>query len=67
MRPSDDDSRVSRATVVGYAALGLLLIGWFLYGLFIERQGLVESMGESFGSAVTALLILSIIGSIRGG
>jgi hypothetical protein len=67
MGPSDDDSRVSRATVVGYAALGLLLIGWFLHGLFIERQGLVDSMGESLGSAVTALLVLSIIGSIRGG
>ncbi|MFI5839676.1 hypothetical protein ACIA8K_08160 [Catenuloplanes sp. NPDC051500] len=58
---------MSRATVVGYATLGLLLIGWFLYGLFIERQGLVESIGESLGSAVTALLTLSIIGSVRGG
>ncbi|WP_033339190.1 hypothetical protein [Catenuloplanes japonicus] len=67
MRPSDDESQVSRATVAGYTVLGLVLIGWFLYGLFIERQGLVDSMGESLGSAVTALLILSIIGSIRGG
>ncbi len=43
----DDATPVSRAAVVGYTLLGLVLFGWFLHGLFIERQGFVDSMGES--------------------
>ncbi|MDR7279633.1 hypothetical protein [Catenuloplanes atrovinosus] len=56
---------MSRATVAGYTLLGVVLFGWFLHGLFIQRQGLVDSMGESLGSAVTALLIVSIVASFR--
>lgn len=62
---ADDRTPVSWATVAGYAMLGVVLFGWFLHGMFVERQGLVESMGESLGSAVTALLIVSIVASFR--
>ncbi|GAB7040838.1 MULTISPECIES: hypothetical protein [Catenuloplanes] len=62
---SDEQAPVSWATVAGYTMLGVVLFGWFLHGVFIERQGLVDSMGESLGSAVTALLIVSVVASFR--
>ncbi len=37
---------VSTATVVGYAVVGVVLVGWFLFGLAGVQQGFVDSVGE---------------------
>ncbi len=45
--------------------MGVGLIAWFLYGWLVQRQGLVDSIGESAGTGFAILLIVSIIGSMR--
>lgn len=56
---------VSRATVVGYALVAVGLLGWFLFGWLVERQGFVNSVGESAGTAFALLLVISIVGTVR--
>ena len=56
---------VSRLTVASYASLAVLLFAWFLYGWLVQRQGLVNSIGESAGTGFAVLLLISIIGSVR--
>ncbi|MBM0240594.1 hypothetical protein JNW88_32340 [Micromonospora sp. ATA32] len=66
---SDDDPivEVSMATVVGYAAAALALFGWFLFGWLVQRQGFVDSVGESAGTGFALLLAVSVIGTVRRG
>lgn len=56
---------VSLATVLAYAVVATLLICWVLFGWLVQRQGLVESLGEGLGAAFTLLLIVSVIGTVR--
>jgi hypothetical protein len=56
---------VSPGVVVAYACLLAGVLGWFLYGVFVQRQGFVDSMGESLGTGFAMLLIVSIVGSVR--
>jgi len=56
---------VSGLTVASYTLMGVGLIAWFLYGWLVQRQGLVNSIGESAGTGFAILLIVSIIGSMR--
>jgi|GEM_PF-1696926 3-oxoacyl-ACP reductase-like protein len=56
---------VSRATVLAYAVVALLLAIWVLFGWLVQRQGFVESLGEGLGAAFTLLLIVSVIGTVR--
>jgi hypothetical protein len=56
---------VHPAVVAAYALLLAGLLGWFLYGVFVQRQGLVDSMGESLGTGFGLLLLVSIVGSLR--
>ena len=56
---------VSRLTVVSYTLMAVLLLAWFLYGWLVQRQGLVDSIGESAGTGFATLLLISIVGSIR--
>jgi hypothetical protein len=64
-RTSSRDAPVSRATVIGYAVVAVGLVSWFLFGWLVERQGFVNSVGESAGSAFALLLIISIVGTLR--
>lgn len=56
---------VSRATVFWYAVVAAILVGWFLWGWLVLRQGFVDSVGESVGTAFALLLLVSIIGTVR--
>ncbi|PWR10473.1 hypothetical protein DKT68_08795 [Micromonospora acroterricola] len=56
---------VSRATVVAYAVAAALLVGWFLFGWLVLRQGFVNSIGESAGAGFALLLIISVVGTVR--
>jgi hypothetical protein len=58
-------ARVSRATVSGYVVVAILLVGWFLFGWLVTRQGFINSVGESAGTAFALLLIISIVGTVR--
>ena len=59
------DDEVSTAALIGYAAAALGLIGWFLFGLLVQRQGFVDSVGESAGAGFALLLTVSVIGTVR--
>lgn len=56
---------VSRAALVGYAAGAVLLVGWFLFGALVLRQGVVNSAGETLGTAFAVLLVVSAVGMLR--
>ncbi|ROT34012.1 hypothetical protein [Micromonospora sp. HM5-17] len=56
---------VSRATVLAYATVAVLLVIWVLFGWLVQRQGFVESLGEGLGAAFTLLLIVSVVGTVR--
>lgn len=56
---------VSRVIVVAYALAAGVLVGWFLFGWLILRQGFVDSVGEAAGSAFALLLAISIVGTVR--
>jgi high-affinity Fe2+/Pb2+ permease len=56
---------VHPGVVVAYALLLAGVLGWFLYGVFVQRQGFVDSVGESLGTGFALLLVVSIVGSLR--
>ncbi|NES13192.1 MULTISPECIES: hypothetical protein [Micromonospora] len=62
-RQSEHD--VSTAVLVGYATAAVALFGWFLFGLLVQRQGFVDSVGESAGAGFGLLLAVSVIGAFR--
>ncbi|MFY1673568.1 hypothetical protein ACN27G_27000 [Plantactinospora sp. WMMB334] len=63
--PDPASEPVSRATLLAYAVVAALLVGWVLFGWLVQRQGIVDSLGEGLGAAFTLLLIVSVVGSIR--
>ena len=68
VRPDEDRTpgdEVSTAALVGYAAAAVGLFGWFLFGLLVQRQGFVDSVGESAGAGFGLLLVVSVIGMLR--
>ncbi|MEV0939464.1 hypothetical protein [Micromonospora wenchangensis] len=60
--PTDE---VSTATMVGYAVAGIAVVGWFLFGWLVQRQGFIDSVGEAAGTSFALLLIVSVIGTVR--
>ncbi|MCM0674008.1 hypothetical protein NCC78_04725 [Micromonospora phytophila] len=59
------DDEVSTATVVAYTVAAVVLVGWFLFGWLVLRQGFVDSVGESAGAGFALLLIVSVVGTVR--
>ncbi|WP_431922758.1 hypothetical protein [Micromonospora wenchangensis] len=60
--PTDE---VSTATMVAYAVAGTAVVGWFLFGWLVQRQGFIDSVGEAAGTGFALLLIVSVIGTVR--
>ncbi|NJP31164.1 hypothetical protein [Micromonospora thermarum] len=56
---------VSTATMVAYAAAGILLFAWFLFGWLVQRQGFVASVGETAGTGFGLLLVIAVVGTFR--
>ncbi|MFI7518949.1 hypothetical protein [Micromonospora globbae] len=65
MGEGDRADEVSTGTVVAYLVAAVLLLGWFLFGWLVLRQGFVSSLGETAGTAFTLLLVVSIVGTVR--
>ncbi|MEV1287807.1 hypothetical protein [Micromonospora sp. NPDC049679] len=63
--PADTADPVSRATMICYAFVAALLLGWFLFGWLVLRQGFVDSVGESLGTGFALLLVVAIVGTVR--
>ncbi|MER7443647.1 hypothetical protein [Micromonospora avicenniae] len=64
-REHDQGEEVSTATVVAYVVAALAVLGWFLYGWLVLRQGFVNSVGEAAGTGFALLLVVSIVGTVR--
>ncbi|MFD6263651.1 hypothetical protein ACFWFK_21220 [Micromonospora chalcea] len=65
-----DEERTQRqevptAVLFGYAAAAVGVFGWFLFGLLVQQQGFVDSVGESAGAAFALLLAVSVVGTLR--
>jgi hypothetical protein len=60
-------SPVPRAVVFAYGLLLAGVVGWFFYGVLVQRQGFVDSFGESLGTGSGLLLLVSIVGTLRRG
>ncbi|MEV1146126.1 hypothetical protein [Micromonospora sp. NPDC049799] len=60
--PSTD---VSTTTVVAYTLAAVLLVGWFLFGWLVQRQGFVASVGEAAGTGFGLLLVVAVVGTVR--
>ncbi|WP_420118407.1 hypothetical protein [Micromonospora sp.] len=60
--PTDE---VSTATMVGYSVAGIAVVGWFLFGWLVQRQGFIDSVGEAAGTGFALLLIVSVVGTVR--
>ncbi|MFD2763664.1 hypothetical protein [Micromonospora eburnea] len=56
---------VSTAALIGYAIAAVGILGWFLFGLLVQRQGFVDSVGEAAGAAFGLLLAVSVVEMIR--
>ncbi|HEY0700974.1 MAG TPA: hypothetical protein VGD43_24585 [Micromonospora sp.] len=56
---------VTRATVVWYSLVGAVLVGWFLFGWLVLRQGFVDSLGESLGAGSALRLVVAVVGTVR--
>lgn len=63
--PPQQPTPVSRAIDVWYVLTAVALVGWFLWGWLVLRQGFVDSVGESLGTAFGLLLVISIVGTLR--
>jgi hypothetical protein len=64
-RTTSEATPVPRAVVFAYGLLLAGILGWFLYGVLVQRQGLVDSVGESLGTGFGLLLLVSIVGAVR--
>ena len=60
--PSPAPSPVPRIVVALYLLLAVALFGWL-----VQRQGFVNSVGESAGTGFALLLVIAIVGTIRRG
>ncbi|MFV2008633.1 MULTISPECIES: hypothetical protein [unclassified Micromonospora] len=58
-------SSVSRTTLFWYAFASSSLVGWFLFGWLVLRQGFVDSVGEALGTGFALLLAVSVIEAAR--
>lgn len=64
-RTTSEARPVPPAVVLAYGLLLAGVLGWFLYGVLVQRQGFIDSVGESLGTGFGLLLLVSIIGSVR--
>ena len=56
---------VSTATVVGFSVAGAAVVGWFLFGWLVQKQGFVASVGEAAGAGSALLLSVAVVGTVR--
>lgn len=59
--------RAGRAWTVWGTTAAVLLIGWFFVAWLALDRHIVDAAGESVGSGFALLLLVSVIGAVRGG
>lgn len=56
----------SRAWIVGSVLVGVILVTWFFVSWLAMGRQAVDAAGESIGSAFVLLLIVTLVGAVRG-
>lgn len=59
-------SRLSRRALLASGAIGIVLVAWFFFAWLALNRHAVDAAGESIGSAFALLLLISIVGAVRG-
>lgn len=58
---------ISAAQKLWALAVGALLVLWFLFAWLVLDRHILDAAGESVGSAFALLVVVSVIGAVRGG
>ncbi|HZN70748.1 MAG TPA: hypothetical protein VFC00_03550 [Micromonosporaceae bacterium] len=58
---------VGRMWTVAAAVVGVVLVSWFFVAWLALGRHVADAAGESVGSGFALLLVISVIGAIRGG
>jgi polyferredoxin len=58
--------RLSRRALAAIVAIGAVLVAWFFVAWLALNRHVVDAAGESIGSAFALLLLISIVGAVRG-
>jgi len=58
---------IGRMWTVSAVTVGSLLLSWFLFAWLALDRHIADAAGESVGSGFALLLVVSVIGALRGG
>lgn len=58
-------SRVSRIAIAAVGVVAFVLVAWFFVAWLVLDRHIVDSAGESIGSAFAILLVVSFVGAFR--
>ena|SRR5215216_5696346 len=59
-------SDAGRRARVAVTVVGVLLLAWFFVAWLLLERHIVDAAGESVGTAFGLLLVVSVIGAVRG-
>jgi hypothetical protein len=55
---------LSRASIVWLIVVGIGLIAWFFFAWLVLDRHLLDAAGESIGTALVLLVIVSVMGAV---
>ncbi len=63
---ADDGGSRSGAGAVALVAIGLVALVWFSVVLLVLHNSILDAAGEAAGGVMLVLLLVSVIGALRG-
>ncbi|GHJ50478.1 hypothetical protein Cs7R123_78200 [Catellatospora sp. TT07R-123] len=63
VEPPPPDRAVSHRAVLAVGGVSAVLVAWFFWAWLGLRRNIVDAAGESIGSAIALLLVVSIAGA----
>lgn len=64
---TDQRPNVTRGLVLAVVALALVAVGWFLLSWRVMHTSPADAGGEALGVVFALLVVISVVGAIRGG
>lgn len=65
-RAGSRDVGLSRRALLACVGVGVVLIAWFFFAWLVLNRHVVDAAGESIGTGFALLLVISIVGAVRG-
>jgi hypothetical protein len=63
---ADEAVRRGRAARIAVTVVGVLLVAWFFVAWLLLERHIVDAAGESVGTAFGIMVVVSVIGAVRG-